>query len=251
VYQGEPSSTRDGRARGQPSAHLPPTAFVDFLQNHDQIGNRAFGERLTVLANPHALRVAQALLLLGPHIPLLFMGEEYGATQPFLYFTSHADHSLAAAVRDGRRKEFARFPEFADATARERIPDPNDAGAFIASIPQVIADPVETDGFSWLEWTAALLKLRHSHIVPRLPGCRALEAAVIGPAAISARWRMGDGVTLGMVINLGETDAELALDDAIMPAGADVLFDSGGVLQALERGVLPACAMLAVLEPAS
>jgi maltooligosyltrehalose trehalohydrolase len=251
VYQGEPSSTRDGRARGQPSAHLPPTAFVDFLQNHDQIGNRAFGERLTVLANPHALRVAQALLLLSPHIPLLFMGEEYGATQPFLYFTSHADHSLAAAVRDGRRKEFARFPEFADETARERIPDPNDASAFMASIPQAIADPVETDGFSWLEWTAALLKLRHSHIVPRLPGCRALEAAVIGPAAVCARWRMGDGVTLGMVINLGETDAGLALDDAIMPAGADVLFDSGGVLQALERGVLPACAMLAVLEPAS
>ena len=251
VYQGDPSPTRDGELRGEPSAYLPQTAFINFLQNHDQIGNRAFGERLTVLANPHALRVAQALLLLSPHIPLLFMGEEFGATQPFLYFTSYRDHSLAAAVREGRRKEFARFPAFADAATRARIPDPNDVGSFIASIPEPLADPAETDGFSWRDWTAALLKLRHSHIVPRLPGSSALGATVVDHTAVGARWRMGDGTTLSIVVNLGEFDVALTLDAVIVPAGADVLFDSGGVLPALGRGALPAWAMLVVLEPAS
>jgi maltooligosyltrehalose trehalohydrolase len=249
VYQGEPSPTRAGKPRGEPSAHLPSTAFVNFLQNHDQIGNRAFGERLTVLANPHALRVAQALLLLTPAIPLLFMGEEFGTTQPFLYFTSHADHSLAADVRDGRRKEFARFPAFADAAARARIPDPNDAGSYLASLPAMTGEPIETDGFSWHAWTAALLHVRHSHIVPRLPGCRALGAAAIDPAAVNAHWRMGDGSMLSIAVNLGEVDVALTLDAALAPAGADVLFDSGGVLLALERGTLPAWSMLAVLEP--
>ncbi|RXZ38355.1 malto-oligosyltrehalose trehalohydrolase [Oxalobacteraceae bacterium CAVE-383] len=250
IYQGEASVSRDGRRRGEPSAHLPQTAFVNFLQNHDQTGNRAFGERLTVLANPHALRVAQALLLLSPHIPLLFMGEEYGSRQPFLYFTSHRDHSLASAVRDGRRKEFARFPEFADAEARTRIPDPNQEATYRASMPEAGTDVEEPDGFAWREWTAALLKLRRAHIAPRLRGSSALGASAIGPAAVCARWRLGDGAALGIVVNLGETDVPAALDAVLAPAGADVLFDSGGVLQALERGVLPAWAMLAVLEPA-
>src|SRR5690606_40151082 len=89
IYQGEPSPYADGAPRGEPSAHLPPTAFVSFLQNHDQIGNRAFGERLIALSDPQALRAAYALLLLSPQIPMLFMGEEIGARQPFLYFTSY------------------------------------------------------------------------------------------------------------------------------------------------------------------
>jgi maltooligosyltrehalose trehalohydrolase len=250
IYQGDASVSRDGKPRGEASGHLPQTAFVNFLQNHDQIGNRAFGERLTVLANPHALRVAQALLLLSPHIPLLFMGEECGARQPFLYFTSHEDHSLATAVREGRRKEFARFPEFADAEARVRIPDPNHEDSYAASLPEEDTELAEPDGFSWREWTGALLKLRQSHLTPRLPGASAIGATVIAAAALSARWRMGDGSVLSIVVNLGETDVASSLDKLIMPAGADVLFDSGGVLQALERGKLPAWAMLAVLEPA-
>jgi maltooligosyltrehalose trehalohydrolase len=99
VYQGGASRFRGGASRGEPSAMLPPTAFVFFLQNHDQTGNRAFGERLTVLADPAALRAAQALQLLTPHIPLLFMGEESASTTPFLYFTSHRTAELAEAVR--------------------------------------------------------------------------------------------------------------------------------------------------------
>ena len=88
VFQGE-ISPHHKAARGEPSADLPPTAFVICLQNHDQIGNRAMGERLTQLADPQALRAATALLLLSPQIPLLFMGEEYGSTTPFLFFTDH------------------------------------------------------------------------------------------------------------------------------------------------------------------
>ncbi len=107
-----------------PSSHLPPTAFVLFLQNHDQIGNRAFGERLTSLVQPAALEAAIALMLLCPQIPLLFMGEECASRTPFLFFTDHGAE-LADAVREGRRGEFAKFPTFADPASRERIPDPN------------------------------------------------------------------------------------------------------------------------------
>ncbi len=106
AFQGEVNLK--GQHRGEPSADLPPTAFVAFLQNHDQIGNRAFGDRLTSSVDPEAMRAAQALLLLSPQIPLLFMGEEYGSQAPFPFFTDHHDE-LADLVREGRRKEFAGF----------------------------------------------------------------------------------------------------------------------------------------------
>ncbi|WP_188945256.1 malto-oligosyltrehalose trehalohydrolase, partial [Polymorphobacter multimanifer] len=124
IYQGQGSPNHAGTPRGKPSGHLPPTAFVSFLQNHDQIGNRAMGERLTLLADPAKLRAATALLLLAPQIPLLFMGDETGSRSPFLFFTDF-DADLADAVREGRRREFAKFEAFADPSARERIPDPN------------------------------------------------------------------------------------------------------------------------------
>jgi maltooligosyltrehalose trehalohydrolase len=129
VYQGEPSPIHDGKPRGEPSADLPPSAFVSFLQNHDQTGNRAMGERLTLLAEPAALRAAVALLLLSPQIPMLFMDEENGSTRPFLFFTDYTG-DLADAVREGRRKEFAKFAVFSDPQRREHIPDPNDPRTF-------------------------------------------------------------------------------------------------------------------------
>src|SRR5690606_38208001 len=118
--------------RGEPSAHLPPTRFVAFLQNHDQIGNRALGERLSTLAEPRALRALATMLLLAPQVPLLFMGEEWGAREPFLFFCD-LGAELRDAVRDGRRREFAAFPAFADPAARARIPDPTAASTFAAS----------------------------------------------------------------------------------------------------------------------
>ncbi len=106
-FQGRMSQHR-GKPRGTPSADLPPEAFVLFLQNHDQVGNRAFGERLTTLADPAALEAAIAAQLLCPQIPMLFMGEEMASPTPFLFFTDHAPE-LGRLVREGRRREFAHF----------------------------------------------------------------------------------------------------------------------------------------------
>jgi len=205
VYQGEP--TRHGHTRGESSGHLPPSAFVLFLQNHDQIGNRAFGERLPQICSAPALRAATALWLLSPMIPLMFMGDEWAASEPFLFFTDHHGE-LADAVREGRRSEFADFAAFADEEKREPIPDPNDPATFEASRPAFDAVYLETDKGSdhrnWLELYRQLLALRHQHIVPRLPGSHALGAEVLSEGAVSARWRMGDGALLRIDINLTE-----------------------------------------------
>lgn len=189
VYQGDPSPHRKGAPRGTPSTDLAPTAFVNFLQNHDQIGNRPFGDRLTETAHPDALKAAVALLLLNPNIPLLFMGEERLSRTPFQFFTDHQGE-LADAVREGRRREFASFSRFGGAD----IPDPNARETFERS-------RVAPGGDDSLH--RALLKLRHEAVVPRLPGARSLGAEVIGSAAVLARWKMGDGATLAIAANLG------------------------------------------------
>ncbi len=122
AFQGELMPYR-GHPRGEPSAGLPPTAFVAFIQNHDQVGNRAFGERLTALAPPEAVRAVAAIYLLSPQIPMLFMGEEWASAQPFPFFCDF-EPDLAEAVREGRRKEFARFPEFRDPKHASASPTP-------------------------------------------------------------------------------------------------------------------------------
>jgi maltooligosyltrehalose trehalohydrolase len=185
------------RERSGPGPRLAPTAFMNFLQNHDHIGNRAFGERLTVLADETALRAAIALLLLAPPIPLIFFGEEVGAREPFLYFCDHADDKLADAVRDGRRNEFAKFPEFRDPAKRARIPDPNAPETFARSRPRL------DGGDEWRALYKELLELRRAQIVPRLKGCEATGAEVVGPKAVRASWRMGDGARLTILANLG------------------------------------------------
>jgi maltooligosyltrehalose trehalohydrolase len=121
-YQGQMMPYR-GSPRGEPSAALPPGAFVAFIQNHDQIGNRALGERLHAIASPEAIRALAAAYLLLPQTPMIFMGEEWGAKQPFPFFCDF-EGELADAVREGRRAEFAGFPEFHDPEQHDRIPDP-------------------------------------------------------------------------------------------------------------------------------
>jgi maltooligosyltrehalose trehalohydrolase len=238
AYQGEPSPHRGGERRGTPSAELPPTAFVDFLQNHDQIGNRALGERLTVLADAQALEAAIALQLLSPHIPLLFMGEESASRAPFLYFTDHHGE-LADAVREGRRKEFASFPEFADPARRAAIPDPNAPETFDRSLPQ----PDPQRGEQRENLFRDLLAIRRAEIVPRLENARALGAEAIGRAAVVARWRMGDGAVLAIASNLGTEPVQLEA-----PAGR-LLFESlPGAADAVRSGNLRGRTTVAYLE---
>lgn len=209
VYQGH--TTRHGHARGEPSGDLPPTAFVAFLQNHDQVGNRALGERLHQLCPPQALEAATALLLLSPMIPLMFMGDENNAEEPFLFFTDHHGE-LAEAVREGRRNEFADFAAFKDPKRRERIPDPNAEATFKQSAP-AFADNEQARLYH------QLLSLRHRHIVPHLSGSQALGAQVLADGAVSARWRLGNGSLLQIDLNLG-TEA------LVYPACAHVLFQT-------------------------
>ncbi len=203
IYQGEPSPNHDGGPRGQPSGDLAPTAFVSFLQNHDQVGNRAMGERLIHLTHPQALRAATAMMLLCPQVPMLFMGEEEGSRSPFLFFTDFHD-ALADAVREGRRKEFAKFPQFSDPDARARIPDPNAPESFERSKPQ----PGE-DAADWRRFYTEVLALRHEQVTPRLDGAYGDGAEASGDAAVLARWRMGDGALLTLVLNLGADDVRL------------------------------------------
>ena len=120
VYDGRWSSFRN-RQHGRPVGDLPATRFVGFLQNHDQVGNRAFGQRSAALMSPGALRIGAAVVLLAPTVPLLFMGDEWAASTPWQFFTDHAEPDLARAVREGRRREFAQFlPEDGE------VPDPQD-----------------------------------------------------------------------------------------------------------------------------
>lgn len=250
VYQGE--SNRHGHNRGQPSGHLPPSAFVLFLQNHDQIGNRAFGERLAQLSEGPALRAATALLLLSPMIPLMFMGDEWAASEPFLFFTSHHGE-LADAVREGRRSEFADFPAFADEEQRQRIPDPNAHSTFEASRPDFNALRLETDSLkadspetdkgtehqSWLALYRQLLSIRHQEIIPRLPGAQALGTDMLDEGAITARWRMGDGSVLRIDLNLGTRPLDLLPANRPVIGPDRVLFETlPGAAELSQQGTL-------------
>ena len=166
AFQGEHAEFWQ-RTRGEPSADLPPSAFVSFIQNHDQVGNRPFGERLHHIAPEAAVRAAAATYLLAPQIPMLFMGEEWAAAQPFQFFADFAG-DLADAVRNGRRNEFARFPEFAKPENREKIPDPLDAATFARSCLgwRDISEPQHA---AWLDWYKRILAVRRAVIVPLLP----------------------------------------------------------------------------------
>ena len=203
-YQGEPSPNHDGAPRGSSSGHLPPTSFVNFTQNHDQVGNRAFGERLSAIADPAAVRAAQAVVLLGPAIPLLFMGEEWSASTPFLFFADFSGE-LAEAVRNGRRSEFKKFPAFADPAARERIPDPI-AETTVRQSTLKVEEAINGEHAGERRFIAELLDIRRREIIPRLrniPGGSG-HYAVQPSGALVVSWTLGDGSRLAMHANLSD-----------------------------------------------
>lgn len=218
IYQDDPSAFRNGERRGSPSAQLPPAAFVNFLQTHDQVGNRAMGERIGALAGePKRLRAALACLLLSPQPPMLFMGEEFNASSPFLYFCDFGPE-LAEAVSRGRREEFARFSAFSDPVARESIPDPGDRETFTRSKLRW-EERLAPGHREHLELTRRLLELRRQHISPRLArtGGHCGQHEIVD-GALRVTWALGDGARLLVATNLG--DAEAFLPGA--PAGTPV-----------------------------
>jgi maltooligosyltrehalose trehalohydrolase len=237
AWQGEPSAYRGGARRGHPSAHLPPTAFVAYLQNHDQIGNRAFGERLATLVAPELLHAAMAFVLLSPTIPMLFMGEDYGERNPFLYFTDYGD-GLAIAVRDGRRKEFAKFPEFSDPAKRARIPDPNDATTFAASRPNF-----KNADTGVREHTRRLVDLRKREIVPWLDRKSTRHAEVLAGKALRTSWRRNDGTTLHFYANFGRESI------AASPVHGSVLYATSNTAgESIAHGALDAASLIAWID---
>jgi malto-oligosyltrehalose trehalohydrolase len=219
AWQGESSLFRNGEKRGEPSRHLPPTAFISFLQSHDQVGNRARGERLCHLAATETLEAVTAVLLLAPQVPLLFMGEEFATRQPFLYFCDFGSE-LAQAVTAGRRNEFAAFARFADPDARAAIPDPNDAATYARCTldwENLELPPQQRMHALYRR----LLALRRKEIVPRLRGMQGGARSLrLGPRALRVQWTLGDGAQLTLTANLGADDLT-----GVLPAAGCRLFE--------------------------
>ncbi len=211
-----------------------------FLQNHDQIGNRAFGERLTSLADPHALEAAIALQLLAPQIPLLFMGEETASETPFLFFTDHNEDwpTRCAKGAGGSFRVSRRSP--IQASSRNcpiRTPSKRwNARRNSVARPDFAARRQRL--------YAQLLQIRRTEIVPRLDGARAIDACALGAAAVIGQWRMGDGARLALASNLGSVAVRLP------PLSGRVLFASSPQAgKAALAGELPAHCTVAVFEP--
>lgn len=208
-FQGEPSIHRQGKPRGTPSRGLSPTSLVAFTHNHDQIGNRALGERPTVLApSGDALRALETLILLSPQTPMLFMGEEWGCDAPFLFFCDyHGD--LAEAVREGRRKEFAGFSAFEEEEARSRIPDPNALETFTACRLDWTrlengngSEGKPTEPRERHALVRRLLTLRREALAPYLGSVRSGTYEGAGAGAMRVRWPIGSRRSWALYFNL-------------------------------------------------
>jgi len=200
VYQGETSAHRDGRPRGEASGGLAPTAFVNFLQNHDQIGNRPLGDRLENLVSKDAIEAALAITLLAPPIPMLFMGEEWGSKTPFPFFCDFTG-GLAEAVREGRRREYG----WAYAKFGSEVPDPLDLSTFRSA--KLDWDSLnEEAGRQRLALVRDLLTVRRREIMPRLANAAFGEAHAADNGLLTASWQLGDGTGLLLRANLSTAE---------------------------------------------
>jgi maltooligosyltrehalose trehalohydrolase len=226
VYDRRYSAFRD-RTHGRPVGDLPTTRFVGFLQNHDQVGNRALGERIGQLVSPEALRVGAALVLLGPFVPLLFAGEEWGATTPFQYFTDHEDESLAAAVREGRRAEFPGFMRDG-----MEIPDPQAPETFLRSRLDW-SERERSPHAELLAWYRSLIALRASR--PELrEGARPRVRLDASTCVLEV-----DRARLRIIANAGPATRTAPLSPTPRGGWRVVLASSDGITLAGDRIELP------------
>jgi malto-oligosyltrehalose trehalohydrolase len=224
AFQGEHMEHR-GAPRGKPSGHLPPSAFIGFLQNHDQIGNRPLGDRITASAPLERIRAAAALYLLMPQIPMIFMGEEWAEDHPFPFFSSFKGE-LANAIRAGRRQELANLPGFEALSDGRDAPDPiAEETALSAKLDWQAVDSEPHAG--QLAWYARVLAVRQAEIVPRIPFIpRGGEARVLGDGAILVSWTVQDQGRLNVLANLSPETIEARLPGRLLwaegPTGDDV-----------------------------
>jgi maltooligosyltrehalose trehalohydrolase len=205
LYQGQHYAWQ-GKRRGAPARGVPAAAFVTYLENHDQVANAAVGARLHTLTSPGRWRAMTALLLLGPATPMLFQGQEFGASSPFVYFADHRA-GLAATVRKGREDFLAQFPSLASPDAGGCVPDPGERATF---------ERCKLDQGERARHAAAyalhedLLALRRTDPVFRAQGAHGIDGAVLGPEALVLRFFGEAGDDRLLVVNLGR-DLPLAI----------------------------------------
>jgi maltooligosyltrehalose trehalohydrolase len=232
LYEGQ-SYPPTGLGRGAAASALEASAFVYCLQNHDQIGNRALGERLSVAVSADQYRAVSTLLLFLPMTPLLFMGQEWAASSPFLYFTDH-EPELGRAISEGRRREFGAFDAFRDPCACELIPDPQSVATFRASHLRW-TERHEGEHGRVLELYRRMLALRFSDPVLRHPDRRRMTAKA--SAEVLVVRRVGYGAARTLAVNFGARPVDLS---DVLPGGQpfEVLLSSDLVHPA--NDVLPA-----------
>jgi malto-oligosyltrehalose trehalohydrolase len=220
VFQGQHMPFR-GETRGKSTEGLPPTAFISFIHNHDQIGNRAKGDRVLAAQPTHVIKAMAAVYLLAPQIPMLFMGEEWGATEPFPYFCDH-NEELNSIIRQGRRDELSRLPGF----DTDDVQDPTAPFTF------------EMAKLGWwnlagsscvdlLDFYRALLTIRHETIVPVLSGAqRGISTGRSDCATVAVAWPLAGGARLHLRANLSDE----AIADSGSPADTDEVFSLGAAI---------------------
>ena len=221
VYDWRHATSR-GRRHGRSAAGLSASRFLAYAQNHDQVGNRAGGERLSHLVSPALLKVSAAVVLLAPFVPMLFQGAEWGSSSPFLFFTDHRDPDLAEAIRQGRRAEFEAF-----GWSPDDVPDPQDP-ATLARSKLDWAAASEGVHAELLEWYRCLIALRRK--TPAL--LDGLLETVHVSWDESARWLVARRGDTELAVNLGPTQVVPLAD----PGGSTILLASAGA-QLDENGV--------------
>jgi len=214
---------KDGIRRGTKPSNIEPEHFVHCISNHDQVGNRAFGDRLNQIVSPASYRAASALLLTGPYTPMLFMGQEWAASSPFLYFTHHHDE-LGKGVTEGRRKEFAEFSDFRDPEKRDRIPDPQALRSFADS--KLIWAEVEQSSYrETLALYRDFLRFRRTELSDRRR--RRWRMAQVSNTAIALRYRRGRAGDMLILVQLLANDSRIELESTLLQPKAGRTWRTG------------------------
>lgn len=214
LYQGQ-RSVWWGRPRGTPVTTEAASAFVLFTQNHDQVSNHLRGERLQALTSPSRYRALTALMLLAPETPLLFMGQEFGASSPFPFFADHCEDDLAEKVYEGRKQFLGRFPSYALKDAQAQIPNPCAESTFWSAKLDFTERTGHADMYRFHQ---DLLRIRRTDPIIAAQDRQRLDGAVLGPQAVAIRFFGPDGDDRLLVVNLGTVESVAAAEPLLAPS---------------------------------